>query len=245
MKRIFVPVENISDKIITIKGSDVHHLKNVLRKKAKDRLDICSGGFSFVCEIKEISNKSIKLTILEKSKINEDTNIRIRLFQAIPKGKILEEIMRKATELGVYEFIPIITERGSVKYSSEEGEKKLDRWQKIISETSKKTGIHSQMKIKSPIKISQIPGHIPDKNETKLVFWESETTNSLKDVLSGVKKELPLNIIIGPEGGFSIKEINMLKDWKFESVSLGKRIYTVETATIVAISNILFYFESQ
>ncbi len=242
MKRIFVTKENVSGNLIAINGSDVHHIKNVLRKKINDILSISDGEFVYNAEIRKFLKDKIILEIVDKKPILKKS-YKLRLFQAIPKGKVIEEIIEKTTELGVSEFIPIFTERTIVKFSKDQAEKKINKWRKISYERAKKVGINHTMQIFPPSKLEEIESFVKN-DEIKILFWESEEEKNLKSILSQIEKEKMINIIIGPEGGFSAREVRIIKDSGFVSVSLGERIYTVETAILVAVSNIIFYLEN-
>lgn len=240
MKKIFVPQEYIKENIITIKGEDFHHIKNVLRKKVGDIVEISDFGWQYKAEIFLINSDSIKLKILEKS-ILPPQEVKIRLFQSIPKGK-MEDLLAKTTELGVWEFYPIITERTIVKI--DEKEKKLEKWNKIIIENAKKVGIPTPMRLPNIVNLSEINKFI-SQDEPKIVFWECEEENNLYSFLKKIDSTKPINILIGPEGGFSMREIELLKKSGWTTISLGKRIYTVETATLVSIANILYELENK
>lgn len=240
MKKIFVPQEYIKEDIITIKGEDFHHIKNVLRKKIGDIIEVSDLGWQYKAEISSINPDSIKLKILEKS-VLPSHEVKIRLFQAIPKGKI-EDILAKTTELGVWEFYPIITERTIVRIDKKE--KKLEKWNKIIIENAKKVGIPTPMRLGNIINLSELD-RFTFQDEPKILFWECEEENNLHCFLKKIDSTKPINILIGPEGGFSIREIDFLQKSGWITISLGKRIYTVETATIVSIANILYELENK
>ncbi len=240
MKKIFISSDRIKDNTIIIDGSDFHHLKNVLRKNLGDLVDISDGALVYKTEVIKIDDKKIYLKIIEKSFI-EENSIKIRLFQSIPKGKVIEDILIRTTEIGVWEFYPVISERTIFKIDKNEVKKKIERWKRISLETAKKVGIASPLIIKEIIELKQIKNYIKD-DELKIVFWENEEKNNIKNLPKD--KNHILNVVIGPEGGLSYQEVDFLVKNGFTSLSLGKRIYTVETATIVAISNLLFYYEN-
>ncbi|MCX7820265.1 MAG: 16S rRNA (uracil(1498)-N(3))-methyltransferase [Brevinematales bacterium] len=241
MKKIFIPFENIRDEFAFISGDDYHHLKNVLRKEIGDIINLSDGKFAYKAEIVEFNSDNMKLKVLEKNKI-EPPLLKLRIFQSIPKGKI-EDIISKATEFGVFEFYPTISSRTIVKIEENAKPKKLAKWEKIILETAKKVGISPPMRLGKIINLSEIEKFI-SKEEPKIVFWESEEEKSLKNILKSINIKKPINVLIGPEGGFSLKEIEILRNAGWITVSLGKRIYTVETATIVGIANILYQLEN-
>ncbi len=242
MKRIFISHENIKADLLSITGDDFHHIKNVLRKKVGDLIELSDFGWKYKAEIISINDNSIKLKVLEKN-IIEPSKVKIRLFQALPKKK-LEDIISKITELGVWEFYPTITQRTIVHIEKKDEWKKLEKWQKIVLENAKKIGIPKPMKICNILKLSEV-NQVVLPDETKIVFWECEEDRKLKDLQILSNETKPINVLVGPEGGFAIKEIEFLRKSGWETVSLGNRIYTVETATLVSIANILYELESR
>ena len=241
MKRLFIPAEEIKGNTATIKGGDFHHLKNVLKKKVGDEIEIADdNGRIFKSIIKEIKEKEIVIELVDFKLINPSP-FYIRLFQAIPKGKSFENILQKVTELGINEIYPLITERTVVVYEKERIKAKVEKWQKIIKESAKKVGNQFLPEIKFPISLNEIKTCI--SGEQKILFWELEEEVSLWTILEKNGFSKNIDVVIGPEGGFSIKEVEYLKELGFTTVSLGKRIYTVETAVIVALSNLIFCLE--
>ena len=241
MKRLFIPAKDIKGNIAKIKGGDFHHLKNVLKKKVGYEIEIADdNGRIFKSIIKEIKEKEIVIELLDFKLINPSP-FYIRLFQAIPKGKSFENILQKATELGVNEIFPLITERTVVRYENKRITAKMEKWQKIIKESAKKVGNQFLPEIKLPIYLNEIKPFC--KGEQKLLFWELEEETTLWTILEKNLSPKNIDVVIGPEGGLSIKEVECLKEIGFTTVSLGKRIYTVETAVIVALSNLIFCLE--
>lgn len=238
MSRFFVPRENIvlGEGIITISGSDVNHIKNVLRKKIGDEI-VCfdSSGIQYVTRIEEI-NKTITLLIISNSKISNDPKIKITLGQGLPKKSKMDEIIKKTCELGVFEIVPVICERSQTRSD------KTSRWQKIAKES---------------VELSQgafVPEVKPLQNfddfiiaykshKLKLIPWEGEEDNSLKKEITKNKDLDNIVILVGSEGGFSFDEIKKAKNAGFRSVSLGKRILRAESAAPAIIAMIIYEFE--
>lgn len=244
MRRFFIPQsqmnENGSKAFLT--GSDVHHITDVLRKKTGDVIDATDGqGNVLKAEIVSVTDGRVDLEIKERKKI-EERRIVLRLFQAIPKGGLFEQIISRATELGVDDIVPVVTERTVLKYNEERGIKKLARWERVILETMKQTGRVTAPALHPTVPIKKIDGMLR-QNSLKLFPWELEQEQDLKGVLEKNRESVNVELIIGPEGGFTLGEAEFLKSSGFQSVSLGKRILKVETAVIAAISNIYYELE--
>lgn len=231
MSRIFLPISD-KEKDIVIKKDKAHYLINVLRLKKGDEFEAVNGrGKCFLLLIKEVSKKEIICEIKNIFNFNLESPISIILAQSILKGNKMDLVIQKATELGVKEIIPIITERSQIKET-----RKLNRWQKIAEEASKQSGRSFVPIIHNSIKFFELI----DNYKKGLIFYEKNGI-SLKDAI----KKLDINnllIIIGPEGGLTNKEINYAKQNNFILVTLGKRILRAETAAISAITLIQFLF---
>ncbi len=243
MRRFFIPSGNINNGNAIITGSDVHHILDVLRKGVGDTIQATDGlGNILTARITGIKQPQINLEIIE-TKHQEERKTFIKLFQAIPKGGKFEWIVEKSCELGVNEIVPVITERTIPKYNNERGLKKLAHWERIALESMKQIGRNTPMSIHKTIIFKDVQ-RILKPFSKKIVLWELEETEELKTFLRENNSAAEFEIFIGPEGGFSIQEIDDLKNLGFITVSLGKRILKAETAAIIAIGNIYFEMEN-
>ena len=252
MRRFFVPPENVGEKYITIDDkNDLHHMERVLRLSAGDRLDISdSQVWEYRTEIVSIDEDCAKVLILDKQKFSSEPDIKITLFQGIPKQGKMELIVQKAVELGVSSISPVFTDRTVV---SDKGNfsKKIQRWQKISDEAVKqcRRGIIPQ--ISQAVKMTEVIDSFGDF-DLVLFPYENEDGVTIKDVLrqqngsSDNAKELNVEsiaVIIGPEGGFSREEAERITGSGGKSVSLGKTILRTETASLAALSMIIYEME--
>ena len=267
MQHFFINENQKENDTIKIVGNDVNHIKNVLRCKINEKLEISILGTEerYLVEILELNNENIICKIVEKIEEDFESDININIIQALPKSDKMELIIQKCTELGVKEITPLELERCIVKLSGKDVNKKLERWQ-IIAETAAKQCRRSIIpKINNLYNIKNIE-EIIKKNDLVILAYENETENSLKDVINELKfknlqqeisfaainnfkninKEagkndtISIGIIIGPEGGLEEKEVEALKKLGVKSVSLGKRILRTETVAI-ALSSIIMY----
>lgn len=234
-----------SSNINEITGSDARQIQKVLRSKTGDKLIVCDGTTkSYLAEISDIKKDSISINI--KKELHEDTEpkVKITLAQCLPKGSKIDYIIQKSVELGVFDIIPVSSERSISRIEGKE-DKKKERWQKISKEAAEQSGRQIIPQIHSPISFDNL---LSKQNyDLKLIPWELEKKNHLRNVLKsvGTGRDLSLRImvVIGPEGGFSQDEINKAKSSGFTSISLGKRILRTETAPIAVISNIFYELE--
>lgn len=239
MFRYFCADDNIIDDRVIITGGDLKHLKTILRAKAGDKVSIVTESKEFVAEIAEINNDEIVCQVIEKLEINNETAINVTLCQGIPKQTKMETIIQQNVELGVKSFIPLITERTVVKLNDKDREqKKLDRWRKIAKESSKQSKRNLVPTVEDIMTVKELIEKLKEEDAVVLVPYELEDVSNLKDVL--LEPKLDYYIIIGPEGGFDIKEIEMFKQIGAHIVTLGKRILRTETAGVVASAVVMY-----
>jgi len=239
MFRYFCADDNIIDDKVIINGGDLKHLKTILRAKVGDEVSIVTKSNEFIAEIEEIHTDEIICSIVDRLDINNETAINITLCQGIPKQTKMETIIQQNVELGVKSFIPLITERTVVKLNDKDREqKKLERWRKIAKESSKQSKRNIVPVVEDIMTVKELIEKIKKEAPVVLVPYELENVSILKDVLSHVKQNY--YIIIGPEGGFDIKEIEMFKSVGAYIVTLGKRILRTETAGVVTSAVVLY-----
>jgi len=232
--RFYIPQDQIKDKQITISGSDVNHIKNVLRLKAGDQIEVFdNSGKVYICTLQQFNREFILGKI--NSTIQEDTELKadVTLAQCLPKAKKMDLIIQKATELGANRIIPVISER-SVPKIEEKSDKKISHWQKIAKEAAEQSGRTKVPEVLSLINFEQLIKNAKD-HDLALIPWEGERENTIKKVLANSRPIQPM-IVIGPEGGFSQAEIKIAQENGFIPISLGKRILRCETAALTSLA---------
>ena len=242
MPRFFAEPENICGNIITLYSDDAVHISRVLRGKAGDILTVCDGkGNDYTAEITSVSDKSVTLEIKETFVTKSEPSVRITLYQGLPKGDKMETIIQKCVELGVCGIVPVNTERCIVKIDKNKENKKMERWRKIAESAAKQSG---RGIIPSMGQVVSFENALKEASsmDGAVIPYELEEKNGLKSFLDGFKGE-SLAVFIGPEGGFSIDEIEKAVKSGVIPVTLGKRILRTETAGMAAVANILFYID--
>lgn len=238
MIRFFI--ENISDNNYTLKGEDAHHAIKSLRVKTGENIILCDkNSFEHICKVEKISKDEVLLSVIKSQKNTSESNIKITLYQALPKNDKMDLIVQKSIELGVFKIVPIETSRCISKPSEKSISKKIERWQKIAKEAAKQSGRGIIPNISSPLKLDEAISKIKDYDKS-LVFYENggeKIKNSLKTY------DKNISIFIGPEGGFETEEIDKLKSFGATISTLGTRILRTETASLAAISVITNLFD--
>ncbi len=239
MFRYFTDEKQIFEKKVKIVGSDVKHLKNTLRAQIGDEVAIVTSDNEYIAKIISLEMDFVLCEIFYVTDINNETQIHITLCQGIPKQTKMEDIIQQNVEVGVKSFIPLITDRTIVKLNDKSKEiKKLERWRKIAHESSKQSKRNIVPTVEDIMTIEELAERVKSEDAKFIIPYELEDTKNIKEALK--EKHDRYYIVIGPEGGFSEKEIEKLIESGGVTVSLGKRILRTETAGIVASSVVLY-----
>lgn len=225
--------ENITDDTAVVGGEDARHISVVLRMRAGDIAVLCDGrGTDYLAELEESGAEGCVFRVLEKSANRAEPSIRLRLFQAMPKGDKMEFIVQKAVECGAAEIIPFFSKRCVSRPDEKQMKKKLPRYRKIALEAAKQCGRGVIPKVGEAVDFSTLKELISSEN-TGILFYECCET-PLRSAVTEFKKNV--DIVIGSEGGFEPYEAEELERAGLTAVSLGNRILRCETAPIAAIS---------
>ena len=262
MHHIFINENEIdlSNKLIKIdRGSEnYNHLAKSLRVE-KDENILCSvlpfiNSYDYRSKVLDVNDEYITL-LIEENVVANELPVKINIYQGIAKFDKFEFIIEKAVELGVYSVIPVATEYCVAKIDDKKSEKKIDRYNKISRSAAEQSKRHIVPHIGEPIDFKKMIEILSVTNVKKynLLFYEnaegiSKTREVLKEIANVVKNEdantIEINVVIGPEGGFSEKEIELAKNMNFNILSLGDRILRTETAAITAMSILMYEFNS-
>ena len=240
MSKFFVNDENIENNIINITGQDFNHIKNVLRLKVGDNIIVSNGKeIEFDTKIVNFTNNSVEAEILNQHSTQNEPSVKITLFQGLPKSDRMELIIQKAVEIGIYQIVPVLTERVVVKVDEKNAKKKTERWEKIAEQASKQSGRNIIPEVSTPIAYKDAIRML-ETYDLIVIFYEKEQNKTLKELLNNLdKKPNNIAIFIGPEGGFSESEIELVK--QFNLATLGPRILRTETAGLISTAVILYH----
>jgi RNA methyltransferase, RsmE family len=247
MSKFFVEQKQIENNKIVIIDEDVNHIRNVLRYKIGDNIQVCdSESIDYLCQITEFGKENIVLEILEKCDSKAEPQIEVTLFQCLPKSDKFDLIIQKCTELGVRKFVPVLGKRVIVKMEGKDELKKIQRWQKIALEAAKQCGRGKVPDVGNVVEMKKLVEKI-EKYDIVLVAYEDSRDVSLKKIINRVSdmflsksRFLSIGIVIGPEGGLEKEEVDVLKEAGAHIVGLGPRILRTETAGIVLTSIIMY-----
>ena len=233
MQRYFVKEKK--DNRFILEQSDIHHIKNVMRNKNNDKIEVVYDKKTFICNIDNINDCS--LSIIEELEENNELDIELVVVCSLVKEQKMDLILQKLTELGVSKIIPLKTERSIVKIDEKRESKKLIRWQAICKEASEQAKRNS---VPIVTDIYTLKDLIKEESDIKLLCSVNEKNNFINNYLQNYENCAKMIVVIGPEGGFSDKEEKFLISNGYDRVSLGNRVLRVETATIYVASVINF-----
>ena len=239
MPKYFVTPDAVKENSIVIEGEDAKHIGTVMRAKVGEKLTVCDGyNRDYECTIEEIEKNKVTLSIDSSAECDVEPELKITLFQALPKADKMELILQKCTELGVTEFVPVATERAVVKLDKKDKAKKTERWQKIVESAAKQSGRGVVPKVQEPVSFAEAV-KMASLLDGSIIPYELEEENGLKEFAKDFKGKT-LGIFIGPEGGFTQSEVEKCLEAGFKSITLGKRILRTETAGMVTAAILIY-----
>lgn len=246
MYHFFVEPSQIQGTEVIITGSDVNHIKNVLRMKPGEELSVSNGldQKEYRCGIEECRDDSILCRLRFVKEDGLELPSRIYLFQGLPKADKMELIIQKAVELGVYEVIPMAARRSVVKLEGKREAGKLARWQGIAEAAAKQSRRRILPKVHPVMSMREAVAYASTM-EVRLIPYElAQGMGKTKEILEALQPGQSVAVMIGPEGGFEESEIREAVDAGMQPVTMGRRILRTETAGLAMLSWIMYHLES-
>ena len=235
MPRFFT--NEINEENITLTGSDANHIGRSLRMRVGEAVTVCCCGIDYNCTISEITADTVYLSLVEKHPCAAEPDIKVTLFQAVPKLDKLEYIIQKSVELGVSRIIPVLTRRCVSRPDEKDFAKKLPRLNKIAAEAAKQSG-RGMIPEVTPIAGFKKAVEMMSELDRTILLYEEKGGSSFSDIpLSDAKT---VGLVIGSEGGFDKEEAETMVNNGASQVWLGNRILRCETAPITALSILMF-----
>lgn len=238
MPRFFVDKGAIKDDRIELGAENSQHIVTVLRGRVGDEITVCDGeGTDYNCTLIDVNKKQALAKILEAVENTNEPDLKITLFQGLPKNDKMELVIQKCVEIGVDRIVPVKTDFTVVKLDNKE-DKKVARWNKISESAAKQCGRGKIPVVEGIVSFKEAMNSL-QSFDAVIIPYEKEKDRGIKEFLSDFKGK-SIAVFIGPEGGFSDKEIQLALEKNVSSVTLGKRILRTETAGLVT-SVILLY----
>lgn len=246
MYHFFVEQEQIGAELISVTGSDVNHIKNVLRMKPGETVLISSRtGGDYLCKVAEIQPEEVQMEILEARESKMELPARIHLFQGLPKGDKMELIIQKAVELGVYRIIPVDTRRTVVRLDAKKEESKVKRWNAISESAAKQSKRSLIPEVSGVMSFKDALAETKDYGLKMIPYECAEGMGQTRELIKRAQAGMDIAVFIGPEGGFEEDEIEKAQAAGVLPVTLGKRILRTETAGLCILSALMLQLEEE
>lgn len=244
MQHFFVTPDQVKEKEIWIEGSDVNHIRNVLRMKLGEKLEISDGNNrKYLCAVTEMDTDAVRTEIIEEYESDTELPSRIYLFQGLPKSDKMDLIVQKAVELGAYEIIPVEMKRSVVRLDEKKAAKKTDRWNEIAKSAAKQAGRGLIPEVKRVMKYKEALAYARELDVVLLPYELASGMEGTKQVIDQIKAGQSVGIFIGPEGGFETEEVEQGTAAGAKTVTLGRRILRTETAGLAVLSILMYHLE--
>jgi len=225
-----------------ISGSDAKHIRTVLRLKPGDKIRLFdNSGFNYEARIKGFRSGNVELDLVQHYKSNLEARLQITVAQALLKDRKMDTIIRQLTELGIKKWIPFAAERSVPRIKKDRVHTRVERWKKIATESVKQCGRATVPEISMPLSFEALidfTGHY----DLNILFWESEASTNGILPHSSENRIDSIFVILGPEGGFTAREVHSARERGFITASLGPRILRADTASVAACTLLQYLF---
>lgn len=242
MQRYFIKNEQMNKNTITINDQDFHHIKNVMRMKTSDNVEVVNeNGFVYLAEIVSFSKTEVILNIIKNINENNELKSEITIGLALARQSKHEEVLKRITELGAIKFIPVEMTRSVVKLNKSLNQTRLEMIVKEASEQSKRNKL---LEVSEATTLKNLLKNINEYDYLIYAYEDVKDKNivNIKQLIKDFKNKKAL-ILVGPEGGFTNDEVSLLNKHKFIPIGLGLRILRLETAAIYIMSIISYELE--
>lgn len=233
LHRVCVPPNLLRQSSLTLPLSIAHYLRHVLRLRVGDEIIAFDGaGEEYLVRLTCVAATHVqgeRLALLAPTRLAPKPLI---LGQALPKGSKMDLIVEKCSELGLTTLVPLHTERTVVREASERLATKMMRWQRIAAAAARQCGRRTLLDVQPPMALRDFCVRYRSA-PVKLVCWEEERQQGLRQIIESHIDQSPIVLLIGPEGGLTVHEIDMARTEGFTTVSLGSHLLRTETAAIV------------
>ncbi len=248
MHRFYIPAGKDHGPDLQLTGREAHHALHVLRLRRGETIEVLNGeGLIRQCQVEETTRDQLLLKVLEE-RLVPPLPYRVTLAQAIPKGKLFESILQKATELGAARIVPLLTERTIVQVEEAEDSRKLEKWRLVLIEAIKQCGSAWLPRLDAPVSVKEFVGHGPStelglvgslRPEARHPRMHFDTFQRNHD-----RKPQSICVAVGPEGDFTDEELAMLQSAGALPITLGPLVLRTETAATYCLSIINYELQA-
>ncbi|MCZ8511159.1 16S rRNA (uracil(1498)-N(3))-methyltransferase [Paenibacillus filicis] len=245
MQRYFIDPAHFKETEVLISGDDAHHLSRVMRAEPGDEVIVSNGlDREALVRIRTLDKEGVTAEIVELLPMLSEPAVDVWIAQSLPKGDKMETVIQKGTEIGAERFIPFISERTVVQLDAKKEGKRLERWNKIAKEAAEQAHRNRVPEVESVHSWKELLNRAA-KADAAWICYEKAGAQELRKAIRQALKDSPavrskLLLVVGPEGGFSEREVEAAEAAGCVTVGLGKRILRTETAAMVGLTCILY-----
>jgi 16S rRNA (uracil1498-N3)-methyltransferase len=248
MHRFFLPPEQCQEPGMFLTDREAHHAQHVVRVRHGERVAVLDGaGLERLCEVQAFDRDSVKLALIEK-RVHPAPPCHVTLLQAVPKGKLMEAIIQKATELGVSRIVPLLSERVVPQLEDKASAQKTEKWQLAAIEAIKQCGSAWLPVIEAPVTPNQFLAQA-ERPEMSLIASLQSGSRPAREYFRAFHAKLgrmpqSISVWVGPEGDFTPAETELIKANGVLPITLGRLILRTETAAIYCLSVLSYELQS-
>lgn len=235
MHRFFVSADSIQGDKATLEPRVAHQLREVLRARPGTRFVLLDNtGWEYAVELSWAGREGGEGVVKERRPAPAEPRTAINLYQSLLKGDKFEFVLQKGTELGISAFYPVFSLRSVV---TDVRPNRQERWSRVLAEAAEQSGRGRLPLLAEPVLLTDA---CQGREGLSLLPWEAEKAVGLKEMLRRENRASPINLFIGPEGGFEVEEVEFARSHSVIPISLGPRVLRAETAGLVAAAAILY-----
>ena len=248
MHRFYLPPEQCRDASLFLTGREAHHARDVVRIRRGERVGVVDGsGHEFLCEVQEYARDKIRLAVVERL-IHPAPPSQVTLLQAVPKGKTMEGIIQKATELGASRIVPLLSERVVAQLDDKDAAHKAAKWRLVAIEAIKQCGSAWLPAVEVPVTPSRFLAR-KESFELALIASLQSGSRPARDYFRAFEVEhrrMPrlVCVWVGPEGDFTLAETEEIKSHGALPITLGRLVLRAETAATYCLSVLNYELQS-
>ncbi len=241
MQTFYIDKNDMKENQLIVKGNVCHHISHVLRMRVGDFLRFSDNESRYYeGVITEITKDSLSVKVKKTYAIDDEPRLSVTLIQCLPRGDKMDQILQKSTELGVKRVIPVESENSQIRLKNKKAEKQ-SRWQKIAAAAAEQCGRGVIPVVDLPCTLQEALNRCEGKEI--LFCYEQEENNSFRKTAEKMKeKNRGIALVIGPEGGFSPSEAELILAAGAHSVTMGRRVLRTETAGPTALAVLMYEF---
>jgi len=237
MRRFYVEPGTVRGRQVNLDQELVHRLGRVLRMRPGEQFVLFDGsGREWVVELRDISRRAAVATVVGQAEPPPEPRVALTLYMCLIKEPRFELVLEKATELGVEAIVPVVAKRSVVR-PWKEGGAKQERWRRLVIEATEQCGRARPPDLLHPVSFEEA---VRSAQGFCLLPWEGEGLRGLREALAEGRGQQQVSLLVGPEGGLELEEVELAREAGFRVVSLGRRILRAETAALVAVTAVMY-----